>query len=95
VPALIAAMAFTLDGIPVSNLGFAGTSVANLASRARLALFAAITTTAAWWPRDTPSEHTRHPQPTRGSRGDPTRPLPPGPEPHGRRRGTCGGLSVR
>ena len=57
VPALIAAAAFTVDGIAVSNLGFAGTSVANLASWAGLALFAAITTTAAWWPRDSRSEH--------------------------------------
>jgi hypothetical protein len=49
VPALVAAAAFVIDGIAVSNIGFAGTSVANLTSWAGLALFALSTTAAAWW----------------------------------------------
>ena len=51
VPALVAAVAFVVDGITVSNLGFAGTNVASLTSWATLALLAAVTTGAAWWRR--------------------------------------------
>ena len=54
-PALVAAVAFVVDGITVSNLGFAGTTVANLTSWAGLALFAAITSGAAWWRHDSSS----------------------------------------
>jgi hypothetical protein len=49
VPALVSGVAFIIDGIAVSKIGFAGTSVANLTSWAGLALFAAITTAISWW----------------------------------------------
>jgi hypothetical protein len=51
-PALVAGVSFVIDGIIVSDLGFAGTNVASLTSWATLALFAAVTTGAAWWRHD-------------------------------------------
>jgi hypothetical protein len=51
-PALVAGVAFVVDGISVSTIGFAGPSAAGLASWAGLALFGLLTTAAAWLRRD-------------------------------------------